>query len=53
MMNLNSAISERSQTQKVTYCMVSLRRNSTKGKTTVIESRSMVDGEWRDGNVLY
>lgn len=53
MMNLHSVISERSQIQKVTYCMVSLIRNSTKGKTTVIESRSMVDGEWRDGNVLY
>lgn len=66
MTNLNSVISERSQTQKVPYCMMSFMRNSRKGKTTVIESRSVVGGKgevrpaegpqgaWRgDGNVLY
>lgn len=35
----SSMLSERSQTQKTTYCMIPLTINSRKGKITVIVSR--------------
>lgn len=40
-MTLQSNISEASQTQKATYCMISFMRNSRKGTTTSTESRSV------------
>lgn len=38
----SSMLNERSQTQKTTYCIIPLIINSRKGKTIVIESRSVV-----------
>lgn len=50
---LQSVTTDRSQMQKATYSMIPFIRSSRKGKTTVIESRSLVargeGGECRRG----